>query len=114
MKRILLVVLFAAFGITTAMAGSKSCCAGQASECKSKKDASACTEHASKMDKGCTMHGVKQAKVDPKVGTCPVSGEPASKKVSTVYDGTTYHFCCKDCVKTFTANPTKYTSKSKL
>lgn len=111
MKRVLLVALFAAFGLTAAMAGNKSCCAGHDETCKVKKDVSGCPEHASSMSGECTMK--KQAKVNPSLGTCPVSGEPAVKKVSLVYEGTTYHFCCKHCVKDFKANPSKYTTKNK-
>jgi YHS domain-containing protein len=39
---------------------------------------------------------------------CPVMGETADKKISTVVDGVKYYFCCKSCVKKFEDNPKKY------
>ena len=117
MKRALLVGFFVAFGVSSVMAGGHSCCQGTAtaaSDCKVAKEAQGCPEHATKADMdACMKHMGKLSKVDSKAGNCPVSGEPARMKVSYSVDGTTYHFCCKDCVKDFKANPAKYTSKSK-
>ena len=39
---------------------------------------------------------------------CPISGDKASKKVSFVYEGKRYHFCCSNCVKEFKKDPEKY------
>ena len=39
---------------------------------------------------------------------CPVLGGKVDKNVSVVYNGTRVHFCCADCIKTFTADPEKY------
>ncbi|NLF40618.1 YHS domain-containing protein [bacterium] len=39
---------------------------------------------------------------------CPVMGGKVDKNVSVVYNGTRVHFCCPDCIKTFTADPEKY------
>jgi YHS domain-containing protein len=53
----------------------------------------------------------KPPAVDPKpVNTkCPVTGEDIDSKITTVYDGKTYAFCCEDCIKAFKKNPEKYT-----
>lgn len=41
--------------------------------------------------------------------TCPVSGEPVDSKVSIEQkDGKKVYFCCKDCVKKYEADPSKY------
>ena len=44
---------------------------------------------------------------------CPVSGDDVDPKVTTVYDGKTYAFCCADCVKSFNKDPAKYAAKAK-
>ena len=36
---------------------------------------------------------------------CPISGDPIDSKVTAVYDGKTYAFCCPDCVKAFNKDP---------
>ena len=48
--------------------------------------------------------------VDPKPvnSKCMVTGEDIDSKVTTVYDGKTYAFCCEDCIKAFKKNPEKY------
>jgi YHS domain-containing protein len=53
--------------------------------------------------------------VDPKpVNTrCPVTGDPIDPKITLVYDGKTYAFCCEDCVKMFQKNPAKYAADVK-
>ena len=40
--------------------------------------------------------------------TCPVSGKAVNPKVTAVYKGKRYAFCCKDCLKDFQKNPEKY------
>jgi YHS domain-containing protein len=42
---------------------------------------------------------------------CPVTGEAASKDVSTVVDGVKYYFCCAGCISKFEKNPDKYLKK---
>jgi YHS domain-containing protein len=42
---------------------------------------------------------------------CIVSGEKIDSKVTADYKGVTYAFCCKTCLKKFTANPEKYVAK---
>lgn len=42
---------------------------------------------------------------------CIVSGEDVDSKITADYKGTTYAFCCKTCLKKFTADPEKYVSK---
>ncbi len=43
---------------------------------------------------------------------CPVSGEAVGKsKLTEVYNGKVYHFCCEDCPDKFKANPDKYASE---
>jgi YHS domain-containing protein len=44
---------------------------------------------------------------------CPVSGDDIDAKVTTVYNGKTYAFCCADCIKSFNKDPEKYASKAK-
>ena len=42
---------------------------------------------------------------------CPVMGEVTPEETavsSTVYDGTTYYFCCETCAEKFAADPAKY------
>jgi YHS domain-containing protein len=43
--------------------------------------------------------------------TCLVTGDDLDDmddRVSTVYDGQTFQFCCKPCLKKFNKNPGKY------
>ncbi|MFN4873813.1 MAG: hypothetical protein ACK5JP_08385 [Akkermansiaceae bacterium] len=43
--------------------------------------------------------------------TCLVSGEDLDsmdERVSTVYEGQVFEFCCKPCIKKFHKNPSKY------
>ena len=42
---------------------------------------------------------------------CPVSGDKVNPKVSYVYQGKKYHFCCTGCIKKFQKNPEKYIAK---
>lgn len=44
---------------------------------------------------------------------CPVSGQKANAKVTTVYQGKEYAFCCKNCLAKFEKNPEKYIAKIK-
>ena len=44
---------------------------------------------------------------------CPVSGDAVDPKVTAVYNGKTYAFCCADCIKSFNKDPEKYASKAK-
>jgi YHS domain-containing protein len=44
---------------------------------------------------------------------CPISGDPVDAKVTTVYNGKTYAFCCADCVKAFNKDPAKYAAAAK-
>ena len=44
---------------------------------------------------------------------CPVSGDDVDPKVTTVYNGKTYAFCCADCIKAFNKDPAKYAAKAK-
>ena len=56
-----------------------------------------------------------QPGVDPRpINTkCPVSGEDIDPKITFVYNGYTYAFCCTDCLKKFKDNPEKYVSAAK-
>ena len=45
--------------------------------------------------------------------TCPVMGEKIDPKVHEDVDGRRVYFCCKMCVKKFTADPAKYLRKMK-
>lgn len=42
---------------------------------------------------------------------CIVSGEELDSKITADYNGKTYGFCCKTCLKKFTKDPEKYISK---
>jgi YHS domain-containing protein len=44
---------------------------------------------------------------------CLVTGEDIDPKITTVYNGVTYGFCCPDCVKAFNKDPQKYLSAAK-
>ncbi len=39
--------------------------------------------------------------------------QPIDPKVTIVYNGKTYGFCCKDCLAKFNANPEKYAANAK-
>jgi YHS domain-containing protein len=40
---------------------------------------------------------------------CPVSGDKVGdSKLTAVYDGKLYHFCCDDCPKKFAKDPATY------
>lgn len=56
---------------------------------------------------------IAQQKSDEKV-VCPVSGETMLKseaKLSTVYEGRTYYFCCPGCKEKFLKDPKAYIAK---
>jgi YHS domain-containing protein len=57
-----------------------------------------------------TMPAVAAKAVNTK---CPISGDPVDSKVTTVYDGKTYAFCCSDCIKAFKKDPAKYAAAAK-
>lgn len=49
------------------------------------------------------------AAVDLHNTVCPVSGDQvADSKLTEVYQGKIYHFCCEDCPKDFKKNPDKF------
>jgi YHS domain-containing protein len=58
----------------------------------------------------------KVAKSEPKpkaypLKSCLVTGDgldEMDERVSTVYEGQTFEFCCKPCLKKFNKNPGKY------
>lgn len=56
----------------------------------------------------------KKEKPKPKpypLETCLVTGDDLDEmdeRVSTVYDGQVFEFCCKPCLKKFRENPDKY------
>ncbi|MCW1913232.1 YHS domain-containing protein [Luteolibacter sp. GHJ8] len=58
----------------------------------------------------------KVAKKEPKpksypLKTCLVTGDgldDMDERVTTVYEGQTFEFCCKPCLKKFNKNPGKY------
>jgi YHS domain-containing protein len=71
------------------------------------------TAEAPAAKKGSSRH---VAKKEPKpkaypLKTCLVTGDgldEMDEKVSTVYNGQTFEFCCKPCLKKFNKNPEKY------
>ncbi len=54
----------------------------------------------------------KAGTVDVSQKVCPVTGEDVDPDVSYAYNGTTYYFCCNNCVKKFKADPAKYIKSS--
>jgi YHS domain-containing protein len=45
---------------------------------------------------------------------CPVDPKsPIDPKVTYVYNGKTYGFCCEDCIKEFKKDPAKYAAEAK-
>ena len=51
----------------------------------------------------------QQAGVDLGNTVCPVSGDKVGEsKLTEVYDGKIYHFCCDDCPVAFKKDPAKY------
>jgi YHS domain-containing protein len=55
-----------------------------------------------------------QAAADKPVNTrCPVTGDPIDPKITYVYAGKTYAFCCADCVDKFKKDPAKYAADAK-
>ena len=51
----------------------------------------------------------QQAAVDLHNTVCPVSGDKVGdSKLTEVYQGKVYHFCCDDCPKDFKKNPDKF------
>jgi len=66
--------------------------------------------------KFCCKNCVKKFKAEPMkyIGElkCPVSGESASKDVSTDIDGVRYYFCCSHCKEKFEKEPEKYLNKN--
>lgn len=42
---------------------------------------------------------------------CPVSGRAVNEKITAVYQGKEYAFCCKSCLAKFEKNPEKYIAK---
>lgn len=53
--------------------------------------------------------------VSPAVEVCPVSGDvlKGDEKYTYEYKGTTYRFCCPQCVEEFKKDPEKYIDKMK-
>jgi YHS domain-containing protein len=56
-----------------------------------------------------TSHASDASATDLHNTVCPVSGDKVGKsKLTEVYNGKVYHFCCEDCPEKFRANPDKY------
>jgi YHS domain-containing protein len=54
----------------------------------------------------------KQNAVDLGNTVCPVSGDKVGdSKLTEVYQGKIYHFCCDDCPKDFKKDPDKFAKK---
>ncbi|MHB8079939.1 MAG: YHS domain-containing protein [Candidatus Krumholzibacteriia bacterium] len=43
--------------------------------------------------------------------TCPVTGKPIDRSVSTTYEGQKIYFCCPQCVAPFLKDPETYLTK---
>ena len=46
-------------------------------------------------------------------GLCPIKKGPSKPVYHCDYNGTTYHFCSRECQKTFAADPAKYAGPPK-
>ena len=42
---------------------------------------------------------------------CPVGGRAVNPKLTSVYQGKSYSFCCKGCIEKFNKDPEKYLGK---
>jgi YHS domain-containing protein len=70
-----------------------------------------CTSPAQKAESNQTLPAVSSVPVNK---YCPV--DPTSvidPKVTYMYNGKTYGFCCKDCIAEFKKNPAKYAADAK-
>ncbi len=112
---------FAYFFVALLFAGATVSFAGENGTCTA--GSKTCTKGASMSSASCHSKGtsatassscdMSKTTASADYGKCPVSGHNAVKKVTYKYKGTTYHFCCKDCIKDFKANPAKYTVAEK-
>jgi YHS domain-containing protein len=59
------------------------------------------------MTAGAAVAGKTASQAKPQ-STCPVTGTPIDKGVSTTYGGQKVFFCCAMCIKDFQADPAKY------
>ena len=58
---------------------------------------------------GTAAQSANQPVVDLGNTVCPVSGDKVGdSKLTEVYQGKVYHFCCDDCPKDFKKNPEKF------
>ena len=95
-------IILAVLALTVAAAGAHLWAASTAT--------SACPRMQMKGCGGERCCGAAQAQSADDQATCPVMGRTMNKANMTtyVYQGTTYYFCCPDCVDAFKANPDKY------
>lgn len=72
------------------------------------------TEETTTTSKAVSKKAVSEKAPKPKpypLKTCLVTGDgldDMDERVSTVYEGQTFEFCCKPCLKKFNKNPGKY------
>jgi YHS domain-containing protein len=56
-----------------------------------------------------SIPATQPAAIDLNNTICPVSGDKVGdSKLTEVFDGKIYHFCCDDCPKQFVKDPEKY------
>ena len=60
-----------------------------------------------------TASGIPDVIVEVTPEKCPIMGGEVNKKVSSIYQGHLYHFCCQGCISTFEADPAKYLGQFK-
>ena len=60
----------------------------------------------------CTVVTVSAAVKDPGAAACPVSGKKCNPEASADYAGGKVWFCCGNCAKAFTGDPTKFSAKA--
>ena len=56
------------------------------------------------MTAGAAVAGKNASQAKPQ-STCPVTGRPIDKRVSTTYGGQKVYFCCPKCIATFDKDP---------
>jgi YHS domain-containing protein len=56
------------------------------------------------MTAGAAVAGKNASQAKPQ-STCPVTGKPIDKGVSTIYGGQKVYFCCPKCIATFDKDP---------
>lgn len=79
---------------------------------KQQQKSKAQTEQTSKQTTSTKKSDTQVKKSENENLVCIVSGEEADPNLKMEYNGKTYYFCCKKCIKKFKENPAKYIKSS--